>query len=656
MVNPRHIVPTESNPNKNENFGVERRRIDLSVGSFVKSKGAIYRIEQVLDFESLIGVETLSGRSAALRITELQPLNHDQSAPAASSFDLDAIADERWQIAEQRYAAIKPLIDNPFGGRAQANARAQELGIDAATLYRWVKRYRAFDTVAALVPNKRGWKDGNSRLSPQADSIIKAVIDEFYLSKQRYSAKKATDEVMRRCSIQKLDPPSATSVRLRLSRIPERSQLRGRGHKELAKNRFAAVPGSFPNVTYPLDVVQIDHTPADIILVDDVHRKPIGRPWITLAIDIYSRVVTGYFVSFDPPSETSVAMCVAHSILPKDEWLLMHGVDAAWPVWGVPNTIHTDNGADFRSDSFGKSCLNYGINLEFRPGGQPNYGGHIERILGTLAREIHSLPGTTFSSVAHKDGYNSEKHAALTKSEFEKWLAHLICKLYHNKIHTSLGMTPLKKWEIGIFGNAEVIGKGVAPMPSNRITVLLDFLPSFRRTVQRFGVTIDGLTYYADCLRHWINAPDLNRPDKNREFTFRRDPRDISLLWFFDPDSKEYFRIPFANQALPSVSIWEYQSAREVLRKEGRSTFNEAQLLNTLTDMRAIVEKAAVQTKSARRLAQRRKENSKQINPGALPVQATSSTATLLDSAAGSATQLAAGLILNADDFDQEIA
>ncbi|WP_281241897.1 hypothetical protein [Celeribacter baekdonensis] len=36
----------------------------------------------------------------------------------------------------------------------------------------------------------------------------------------------------------------------------------------------------------PLEVVQIDHTLADIILVDQVERKPLARPWVTLAIDV----------------------------------------------------------------------------------------------------------------------------------------------------------------------------------------------------------------------------------------------------------------------------------------------------------------------------------------------------------------------------------
>ncbi|MFP3441182.1 Mu transposase C-terminal domain-containing protein, partial [Pantoea sp. SIMBA_133] len=88
-------------------------------------------------------------------------------------------------------------------------------------------------------------------------------------------------------------------------------------------------------------------------------------------------------------------------------------------------------------------------------------------------------------------------------------------------------MSPMRKWEIGVFGNADVQGVGLAPRPADRLSVLLDFLPSFQRTIQTFGVTIDGINYYDEALRPWINAKDPDMPDKKRTFVFRRDPRDL---------------------------------------------------------------------------------------------------------------------------------
>ncbi|MFB2705395.1 Mu transposase C-terminal domain-containing protein [Marinobacter shengliensis] len=596
----------------NESFEPRRGRVEIEIGALVQSQDAVYRIIQLIDFNSVIGVNVETGRSVPLRIGELRAVDVTENPSLNAPQDLSDIADDDWQTAQKRFAAIQPLINQPHIGRKQAEQRAKEINVNPATIYRWLQRFNAYGSVTALIPMKRGWKRGNSRISKETDNIISQVIRDYYLTRQRPTVKKTVIEVSRRCDELGLTPPSHMTIRTRIAQISEKDRLRARGYREKALNRFTPVPGRFPNADYPLAVVQIDHTPTDIILVDDVYRKPIGRPWITLAVDIYSRMVAGYYLSFDPPSETSVAMCVANCMLPKDEWLLLHNVDAQWPVWGVPKTIHVDNGADFRSNNFQQSCLAYGIDLEFRPVRQPRYGGHIERLLGTLLREIHELPGTTFSSIKAREGYDSEKHAVLTKTEFEAWLVTLICKVYHQRRHSSIGMSPMRKWEIGIFGDATNQGIGVPPKPADRMTALLDFLPSFRRTVQAFGVTIDGLRYYAEALRPWINATDPET-GKKRQMVFRRDPRDISCLWFFDPAIGQYFKVTFADQALPSMSIWEYQQAREKLKQEGLSSVNESQIFRAISELRAKVDAATENSKRARRQAQRRKEHERQL-------------------------------------------
>lgn len=594
--------------------GVEpsRRRIDLSVGAYVRKADTVYKIAQVLDFNTVIGIAVETGRSAPLAVTELRAIEGDTPEPSP---DLAEIADADWQEAERRMAIIRPLVDQPVFGRSEVDARAKEAGVDTATVYRWLQRYRGTGSPLGLIPQKRGWKSGKTRIPAFAEAVVDEVIRDFYLTPQRPSPQKTVVEVMRRCQQRGIEAPSPSTVRARIARVPERDRLRGRGYREKAKNKFMPTAGKFPNADFPLAVAQIDHTPADIILVDDVHRKPIGRPWITLAMDVYSRMVVGYYLSFDAPSETSVAMCVAQAILPKEEWLLAHHVDAEWPVWGVPKTIHVDNGSDFRSGTFRESCLAYGINLEFRPVKQPRYGGHIERVIGSVLTEIHTLPGTTFSSIKDKEGYDPEKNAALTKSEFEAWLVKLICKVYHERLHTGIGMSPRKKWEIGIFGSGDTQGVGLASRPSDGRSVLLDFLPSFRRTVQTFGVTIEGRTYYAEALRPWINAEDPGDHTKKRTFIFRRDPRDISSVWFRDPTLNQYFQIPFADQSLPSMSVWEYDQVKARLRKEGADSVNDAQVLRTITELRDQVDDSKERTKKARRQAQRRVEHEKKVSP-----------------------------------------
>lgn len=590
-----------------------RLRVDLRSGALVRHAEGVFRITEVMDFSAVVATAVESGRTKVLRVGELMPV---ESAPAvASDVDIDSIAEEDWRIAQARYEAIRPLL-GADQSRTAVEARAAEVDVNPATLYRWLSRYRSMDAVSALIPFKRGWRRGNYRIGEAAEGVIREVIKDFYLKPERPSSQKVVREVHRICDKRHIDQPSPTAIRARIARIPEYERLKRRGQAELAKNKFLPVPGKFPGADYPLAVVQIDHTRVDVVLVDDMHRKPIDRPWITVAIDVFSRMTVGYYLSFDAPSTTSVAMCLAHAMLPKDEWLLLHDIEGTWPVWGRPHKVHVDNGPDFRSKSLRQSCTIHTIDLEFRPVKVPRYGGHIERLQGTLLREIHDLPGTTFSSIKDRGEYDSEKHAVMTKDEFEKLLVDLICNDYHRREHSALGMPPLRMWELGVFGGAGIQAVGMPPRPADRLTVVLDFLPSFSRTVQPDGVSLDGLRYYAEALRPWIGMKD-SETGKARSHVFRRDPRDVSAIWFYDPDLTQYFKVPLADQSAPVFSIWEHRQAKAALAKAGHDPSDERAVFKSIGDRRVMVEESAARTKKARREAQRKADHAKGRSPAA---------------------------------------
>jgi putative transposase len=562
-------------------------------------------------------VET--GQSVSLRISELRSVEQEKVDGLYANHDIATIGSDEWTIAQKRFSAISPLLNYSMMPRGAVEAQAKDAGVDTATLYRWLERYQNWGEILALVPRKRGWKPGSTRLTIEAEKLIQEVIDEHYLSKQRPSIQSAIAEVARRAKTLGIKPPGATAIRARIGRISEKQFLRKRGFADKARNRFTPSVGKFPGADYPLAVIQIDHTPIDLIVVDDLHRRPIGRLWLTLAIDVFSRMITGYYLALEEPSEISVAMCIAHSVLPKEEWLDVHRVDGQWPVWGFPRIIHSDNGADFRTGNLRRSCSNYNIENLFRPVQRPNYGGHIERLLGTFMRTLHELPGTTFSNVADREGYDAEKNAALTMGEFEKWLVRAILK-YHQEIHSAIYMSPARMWQIGYFGNREVDPLvGVPPRPTDPLTVQLDFLPSFQRTVQPYGVQID-VFYYSEALRHWINATDP-KTGQTRKFVFRRDPRDISVIWFYDPALKQYFRVPVANQAFPAATVWEFRAAKKKAVSEGREHVDDGLIARYIMETRELVQSASEKTKKARREAQRLRVHEKKVTP-ATPVKA----------------------------------
>ncbi|MFP0383683.1 Mu transposase C-terminal domain-containing protein [Acinetobacter baumannii] len=590
-----------------------RVHIKIAAGEPVQIKGIPHTIIEVIDLKSVFVENNNTGRKNIAAISELRP-----SIAVEQHEDLELIADKDWIEAERRFNIIRPFIEGGVSGRKEVELRAQEHDINPATIYRWLKIYKAYGTIDGLRPRKEGLPQGKKIINKHAEAIIEKVIKDLYLTNQRISIQKVVLEVKRLChEYHILDVPHANTVRNRIAAISQREALRKRGHKEKADNKFTPAAGKFPHADYPLAVVQIDHTPVDLILVDDFNRRPIGRPFLTLAIDVYSRVVVGYYLSLDAPSVMSIAMSVSQAVLPKEKWLASRKIQAEWPVWGIMNTIHVDNGPEFHSETFRNACMAHDIRLEYRPVKKPRFGGHIERLMGTFATDIHAVPGTTFSNIFERKGYNSDTEAVFTFSEFEDWLIDFICNVYHKRKHSALGTSPLHAFELGIFGDKNTLGSGAARLPANDHNFFLDFLPSFERTIQTTGVTIDGLAYYADVLRGWINAVDPDNQKEKRKFIFRRDPRNISEIWFFDPEIKNYFKVPLADQSIPPFSIWEHKKIQE-LKKETGEYLKDHELGQALAKLRERVQEASTKTRRARRSHQRSTQHLQSVNPASI--------------------------------------
>jgi hypothetical protein len=62
--------------------------------------------------------------------------------------------------------------------------------------------------------------------------------------------------------------------------------LEKRKGKKAAAEKYEPIKGHFPGADFPLTVAQIDHTPMDVIVVDEEHRQPIQRPSLTVVIDV----------------------------------------------------------------------------------------------------------------------------------------------------------------------------------------------------------------------------------------------------------------------------------------------------------------------------------------------------------------------------------
>jgi putative transposase len=603
----------------------------LQAGTQVRHLEETYVIESLLDVKTVLAYHPASKRKEVLLVSQLRSAEPETPPPARVHPDLTTVSDEDWAVARERFETIRPLLEVPPYQRSRelVAARAEACGKSASTVYRWMDLYTQTGRLSALLPQPRRDR-GRGRLETDVETVIAATLEEWINAKPRLPVQDACDLVRSRCKNAGLAVPATNTVRSRIAALGERARLERLVGKRKAKSLLKPLTGSFPGADYPLAVVQIDHTPLDVILVDDVHRRAVGRPWLTVAEDVYSRMVLGIHVSFEPPSANSVGLCLTHAILPKEQWLARRDVARAWPCWGFPRRIQVDNGKEFRGVMLERACAEYGIDLEWRPPLTPEVSGHIERVIGTINREMHRLPGTTFSNPKERADYDSDAAATLTLSDLERLLAEWITGVYHERVHNGIKTAPRARFEHGVIGDAHTPGVGLPDPNDPRLDphrLRLDFMPLFKRKIRRTGVQIDCIHYQGEPLYRHIQALRAGERHSKREFIIRRDPRDVSTVYFFDPDLNEYFSLPYRNATHPALSAWELREVRRWMEEHGVKQSDETAIFAARERMQRIRSEADATTKAARRRQQRSSDADKREKPAVSARAATTTPA-----------------------------
>jgi len=510
--------------------------------------------------------------------------------------------DDQVETARRREATVLNALATDDSLKIAVAREAHRIRVGARTIWRWIQRYRAWPSLEALLPQGHGGHSNQRRLRAELETVITASIDEVFLTQPKGSYQAVYERVRQRCVVAGLKSPSKNAVIRRLKAIdPWLVAQRQLGREEAAR-KLGPKPGSLRE-KQPLAIVQIDHTLVDIQVVDDIHRKTIGRPWITLAIDVATRCITGFHLSLEAPSVASVAACISLGCQPKDRWLELNGIDTTWPIWGLPHSLQADNAREFKTEALSRGCAEWGIDMKWRPLGRPHYGGHIERLIGTLMGRIHLLPGTTQSNPQKLGRYKAAKAAQLTLSELERWIAIEICERYHANVHRSLRCAPLHAWQdwFAERGNHPAI-------PGNPERFRISFMPLVHRSLQRQGLTFMRIQYWDNVL------PSIAKP--NEPVLVRYDPRDLSRLFVLDSNGR-YWPIPYADLRLPPVTLAEVKAANAVQTAQEKTRGFGYQQFEWILKQREVVQNAATKTKSARRTQQRRLEAERGTNADA---------------------------------------
>jgi putative transposase len=334
------------------------------------------------------------------------------------------------------------------------------------------------------------------------------------------------------------------------------------------------------------------------MVVDGLYRAPIGRPWLSVAMDIATRSILAILVTFEPPSATTVALLITRIVHSKTAWLKGLGLEVDWPMAGLPRCLHLDNASEFHSKALGRGCTQFGIEPIYRPRGRCYFGGHIERVIGTLMTKLKKLPGATGNSVKNRKNYAPEKTAVLTLQEFERWLALEIGERYHHVEHHGLkGGTPYAAWQI-----AAPISRPI----KHPDDLYIAFLPAVLRSVHRDGIVFNYIRYWNPALTPWLVNPT--------KLIVHYDPADISVLHVELPD-KSYVKVGYADIRNPAIALWECLATLKYLRTLNRDGINEKQVFAAIDMQRKIVGDATNKTRSARKSAARKDSETRSRAP-----------------------------------------
>lgn len=519
---------------------------------------------------------------------------------------------EQWEAAKIRRSYVLAVLDIPNTRERLApviqgvweKLRKPETAPNPATVIRWKNRFqKAGHSITVLI--EQSSKKGNRapRYPDEVGTIMEKALDAKYLCLERGTIQEALDyatnlvlqENKLRPEALQLPLPSRRHVKSLIEAIPSFDRYAARHGRTAATKRFRAVL-AHRTTQAPLERAEIDHTPLDLMVIDDDSGLPLGRPYLTVCLDDYTRCVLGLYISFEPPSHFTVSRCLKMAFLPKTELLKQYpAIQNPWDAHGVMRDLVVDNGQEFHSTSLENVCYSLGVEIHYSARKTPWFKGKIERFQGTLNRAVaHGTPGTTFSNIFDKEDYDPSKQAILRYSTLKEIVHTWVADVYHQKVHRTLGAPPAVYW-------ARSISPEDILVPDN--PGQLDFLlgRSEQRVLSHKGIELYGLNY---------NSPELTvlrrKLGDKLEVEIRVDTADLGHIVVLSPDHRQTFKVPalqfdYAN----GLSEWQHRvckrfAAREANRYSPDAWLEAKDRIRELVDAEFMHKKQKTRTKIAR--------------------------------------------------------
>lgn len=506
---------------------------------------------------------------------------------AQTKQSIEKIDKAAWDIASRWAFLLDPFIDRDTISDFAKFKIGHEMGACRATVQAKFKVYREQQTVSSLLPKRPGPTKGKHYIPDQIEEKIQQAIKQHYQTTEKPSIYSTWEEACRLCFDAGLPEPKYPTVWRRVKAIPRKTKVISREGRRAYQSKFSRASTEL-EAEYPLQIVQFDHTPTDLMVVDDETRQSIGRPWLSAIIDVYSRMILGYWFDLEHPNTWTVSEVMTQAVFPKDSWLKAMKLDLPWPAHGIFETLMMDNAKEFKSKAMSMGTAEYGIEPFYTVPGIANLRGHIERVFSTFKNKFHELPGTTFSNIDERGGYDSEGKAIFTLSELNYFFGVYLLGRYHRDKHSSLEAAPIDVWN-------NAVERGFTPRicKQNPIKFRTDFIKSEPRVIRNRGIQWEKEFYWNEEVQGMYELGV-------RSIRARPFHNDITRL-LIQEDNGDLHIIPNSNFNLQPISWAEYRAIKAADKRFENSGLSYEERVEQVHRERKLVSESAKLTKAARR-------------------------------------------------------
>lgn len=452
----------------------------------------------------------------------------------------------------------------------------------ASTIQRWWRRLEQNNGEVAVIISGHASRTRTAKLDEESNRFVEEQIDKLYLVPTRPTTVAAyrgylgalRDENRQRQSLgtKQLTALAERTFYERISKLPKKDVMTARHGREAARRHFKMIRGHLP-ADHPLDVVEIDHTPLNLYVIDDLAFLPLGRPWLTVITDRCTGVLLGFYVTFQATGLESIFGAIKHSLmshhLAYDLWPDLRN---PWPAFGLGHRYASDRGGDFLSPRYESAIVSLGSFYERCERRTPWLKGSVERFFLTLEQTFfEAMPGRTFASLSVRGDYDPVKDAVVRFSTLI-YLLHKWAADFHNVfVNKRKQASPLELWMDGI---------GLAPPP---YPASMDELNIVLGEHESGSLSQEGIRYA------WLNYADetlselMNLVGKGEKVDYVVCREDLGHIYVLHPRTKEYLRVPCTRPEYASgLTLYQHK----YLRKEATERLRAASAIDTLIETR----------------------------------------------------------------------